>query len=198
MSPRRDMSQGPSALSHDDDLVPLAGRADGAEREARAALVVCEGCVALAGMSRLEDVAPPPLPARRAGETDLVSDAGETCAIFSFRSCRRSILTAANKTKTAAAARPKPNDNQLYGVSVKCRQLGLASDKGALQGLPKASSMRSNKIGDGCAGRSFLSSFSSSEKSFIAVANFFSGWPRHSDSAMRPCSERFPARCRSR
>ena len=44
-----------------------------------------------------------------------VSGAGELCATVCWCSCRRSMVTAANKIKTAAAARPKPNDHQLYG-----------------------------------------------------------------------------------
>jgi len=63
-------------------------------------------------MNRLEDV-DPPLPFWRAGRTELVSGAGEICAVVSPRSCLRYMLIIATKTKTAAAARPKPNDNQL-------------------------------------------------------------------------------------
>src|SRR6266567_6985914 len=103
------------------------------------------------------------------------------------------MVTAANKIKTAAAARPKPNDHQLCVASLKRHQLDVGS--ATADGLLSSSAFptRSERNGDGCAGRSFLSSFSSSEKSFIAVAKFSSSWLRHTDNVMRPCSEKFPA-----
>src|SRR5215211_4617452 len=107
------------------------------------------------------------------------------------------MVTAANKIKTAAAARPKPNDHQLYGVSVKRHRFDLASNTDALQSS-SASPTRSERNGDGCAGRSFLSSFSSSEKSFIAVGKFSSDWSRHIGTATLLCFAKFPARRQSR
>ena len=116
---------------------------------------------------------------------------------FARCSCRRSIVTAANKIKTAAAARPKPNDHQLCVVSLKRHQLEVAFPEAVDLLSLRASPIRSKSIGDGCAGRSFLSSFSSSEKSFIAVAKFSSDWSRHTGTAMPLCSAKFPARRRS-
>src|SRR5438552_5862417 len=108
------------------------------------------------------------------------------------------MVTAANKIKTAAAARPKPNDHQVCVASLKRHQLDVGS--AAADGLlsSSASPTRSERNGDGCAGRSFLSSFSSSEKSFIAVAKFSSDWSRHTGIAMLPCFVKFPAHRQSR
>ena len=96
------------------------------------------------------------------------------------------MVTAANKIKTAAAARPKPNDHQLCVASLKRHQLDVASAEADCLLSLRASPTRSKSTGDGCAGRSFLSSFSSSEKSFIAVVKFSSDWSRHTDTAMLP------------
>src|SRR6266550_6782473 len=102
------------------------------------------------------------------------------------------MVTAANKIKTAAAARPKPNDHQLCVASLKRHQLDVASAEADVLSL-RASPTRSKSTGNGCAGRSFLSSFSSSEKSFIAVAKFSSDWSRHTGTAMMTCSAKFQA-----
>src|SRR6266508_109136 len=108
------------------------------------------------------------------------------------------MVTAANKIKTAAAARPKPNDHQLRVASLKRHQLDVGSAAADRLLSSRASPTRSERKGDGCAGRSFLSSFSSSEKSFIAVAKFSSDWSRHTGTAMLLCFAKFPARWRSR
>ena len=123
--------------------------------------------------------------------------AGEICATVSCRSCRRSIVTTVNKIKTAAAARPKPNDHHLLDASVRRHGFQLASDTDALR-LSRACPMRSKRTGDGGAGRSFLSSFSSSEKSFIAVAKFSSSCSMRTDTATLPCFEKFPGCCQFR
>src|SRR5438093_13075098 len=108
------------------------------------------------------------------------------------------MVTAANKIKTAAAARPKPNDHQVCVASLKRHQLDVAS-AAADRLLPsRASPTRSERNGDGCAGRSFLSSLSSSEKSFIAVVKFSSDWSKRIGTAMLPCSAKFPAHRRFR
>src|SRR5438093_13653594 len=108
------------------------------------------------------------------------------------------MVTAANQIKAAAAAMPKPNDHQLCVASLKRHQLDAAS--AAADGLlsSSASRTRSERNGDGCAGRSFLSSFPSSEKSFIAVAKFSSDWSKHTGTAMLLYSAKFPARRRFR
>ena len=123
----------------------------------------------------------------------------ELCATVCWCSCRRSMVTAANKIKTAAAARPKPNDHQLYGRFCETPSLPTwrPPRRTALLSL-RASPTRSKSTGDGCVGRSFLSSFSSSEKSFIAVAKFSSNWSTHTGTAMLLCSAKFPARRRFR
>ena len=129
--------------------------------------------------------------------TGCVWGAGELCATVCDVSCRRSMVTAAKKIKTAAAARPKPNDHQLCVASLKRHQLDVAS-AAAVVLSSRASPTRSKRTGDGCAGRIFLSSFSSSEKSFIAVVKFSSDWSKHTGTAMLPCSAKFPARRRFR
>src|SRR5215208_1966352 len=107
------------------------------------------------------------------------------------------MVTAANKIKTAAAARPTPNDHQLCVASLKRHQLDVASAEADVLSL-RASPTRSKSTGDGCAGRSFLSSFSSSEKSFIGVVKLSSDWSKRTGNAMLPCSAKFPARQRFR
>src|SRR6476620_2810700 len=108
------------------------------------------------------------------------------------------MVTAENKIKTVAAARPKPNDHQLYVASLKRHQLEVAFPAAVGLASLSASPTRSKSTGDGCAGRSFFRSFSSSEKSFIAVAKFFSNWSTHTGTVMLLCSAKFPARQRSR
>src|SRR5882762_655716 len=103
------------------------------------------------------------------------------------------MATAAKKIKTTAAARPKPNDNQLCVASLKRHQLDVASAEADVLSL-RASPTRSKSTGEGCAGRIFLSSFSSSEESFIAAVKFSLDWSKHTGTAMLPCSAKFPAR----
>src|SRR6266705_6635511 len=108
------------------------------------------------------------------------------------------MVTAANKIKTAAAARPKLNDHQLCVASWKRHQLDMASAAADVLLSSSASPTRSKSTGGGCAGRSFLRSLSSSEKSFIAVVKFSSDWSRHTGIAMLPCFVKFPAHRQSR
>ena len=59
--------------------------------------------------------------------------AGELCATVGCCSWRRSIVTAAKKTKTPAAASPKPSEIQFEGVFVKRHRFDLVSDTDAPQ-----------------------------------------------------------------
>src|SRR6478672_9702652 len=114
---------------------------------------------------------------------------GEAQAPFVGRLTRSLALTSCPSMSLAA----------LRLHSVKRHQPALASDTAdALQGSAKASSTRSNKIGEGCAGRSFLNSFSISEKSFIWAEARFSKPPARSGNVMPRCFAKCQVRRQSR
>ena len=104
-----------------------------------------------------------------------VSGAGELCATVCWCSCRRSMVTAANKIKTAAAARPKPNDHQVMGGFLDTPQRRLRASAArlirALLSL-RASPTRSKSTGDGCAGRSFSVPFQARKNRSLRLQSF--------------------------
>ena len=93
----------------------------------------------------------------------------EVDALNHLKTRRQEIDKKRQELKTAAAARPKPNDRQSLS-SLKRHQLDLISTAAVALLSLRASPTRARSTGDGCVGRSFLSSVSSSENSFIGVA----------------------------